>query len=82
MVNFTPGTSLPHPLNRMGGTQSQPGQYGEVTILDPTGTLNSNSSVVQPIASCYNDCGALVLIIREICSYLTRPQLPFLLLSE
>jgi hypothetical protein len=62
VVNFTPrplyprGKSPRYPLDRrLGGPQSQSERFGEVKILDPTGTRNSDSSVVQPVASRYTD---------------------------
>jgi hypothetical protein len=36
---------------RLGGPQSRSGRHGEEKILDPTGTRNSDPSIVQPVAS-------------------------------
>jgi hypothetical protein len=44
-----PGERVWYPLDRrLGGPQSQSGEYGEVKILDPTDS-NSDLSVVQPV---------------------------------
>jgi hypothetical protein len=58
VVNFTPrplyprGKSPRYPLDRrLGGPQSQSGRFGEMKILDPHRDSNSDSSVVQPVAS-------------------------------
>jgi hypothetical protein len=60
--------SRPHPLyprkkcpwypldRRLDGPQRCSGRRGEVKILDPTGTQNSDPSVDQPIARRYTDC--------------------------
>jgi hypothetical protein len=56
MCTWNSGKSPWYPLDRrLGGPQSRSGQYGEVKILDPTGTRTPDFSVVQPIASCYTD---------------------------
>jgi hypothetical protein len=40
-----------HPVNRrVGGPQSEYGRRGEEKIRNPTGTRNSDPSVVQPVA--------------------------------
>jgi hypothetical protein len=45
-----------YPLDRrLGGPQSQSGRLGEEKILDPSGTRNSDPSVVQSVASRYTD---------------------------
>jgi hypothetical protein len=44
---------------RLGGPQSRSGRYGEVKILDPTGTWTPTPLVVQPVASCYTDWAIL-----------------------
>jgi hypothetical protein len=41
---------------RLGEPESRSGLGGEEKILDPTGTRNSDLSVVQPVASYYTDC--------------------------
>jgi hypothetical protein len=40
----------------MGGLQSRYGRTGEVKILYPTGTRNSDLSRVQPVDSYYTYC--------------------------
>jgi hypothetical protein len=40
---------------RLGGPQSRSGRRGEEKILEPTGTRNSDPSVVQPVVSHYTD---------------------------
>jgi hypothetical protein len=40
---------------RLGGPQNRSGRRGEGKILDLTGTLNSDPSAVQPVASRYTD---------------------------
>jgi hypothetical protein len=54
---FTPGERVPgFPLDRrLGGPQNRSGQCGEVKILDPTGTPNSDPSVVQTACSLNTD---------------------------
>jgi hypothetical protein len=54
VVGFTPrplyarGNSLRYTLDRrLGGPQSRSGRRGDKNILEPTGTRNSNPSVVQ-----------------------------------
>jgi hypothetical protein len=50
------GKSPRYPSDRTSsGSQSQSGRRGEVKILDPTGTRNSDPSVVQRVASRYTD---------------------------
>jgi hypothetical protein len=45
-----------YPLNKkLGGLQSPYGRRGEEKILDPTGTWNSDHSVIQPVTSRYTD---------------------------
>jgi hypothetical protein len=41
---------------RLGGPQIRSERQEGVKILDPTGTRNSDPSVVQPVASRYTDC--------------------------
>jgi hypothetical protein len=43
---------------RLGGPQNWSRRFGEMKILDATSTLNSDISVVQPVASRYTDCAA------------------------
>jgi hypothetical protein len=47
----------------LGGPQSQSGQYGKVTILDPTWT---DHFVIQPIGSCYTDYTTIIMLITSI----------------
>jgi hypothetical protein len=59
VVRFTPLLLYPHGMNprylldRLGGSQSLSGRYGEVKI--PYRKLNSNPSVAQPVASRYSE---------------------------
>jgi hypothetical protein len=61
VVSFTPlplypwGKSPGTLDRRLGGPQSRSGRRGEENILDPTGTRNSDPSVVQPVVSRYTD---------------------------
>jgi hypothetical protein len=51
-----------YPLDRrLGGPQSRSGLFGEVKILDPTGTRTPTLSVVQPVTSCYADWTTVAL---------------------
>jgi hypothetical protein len=56
--SLPPGNEpLQYPLDRsLGVPQSRFERYGEVKILDPTGTRTPTSSVVHPVASRYTDC--------------------------
>jgi hypothetical protein len=53
----TPGERAPGTqwIGGLGGPQSRSGRRGEEKILHPTGTRNSDPSVVQPIPSRYTD---------------------------
>jgi hypothetical protein len=42
-------------VRRLGGPKNRSGRRGEEKILDPTGTQNSDPSVVKPLASRYTD---------------------------
>jgi hypothetical protein len=66
VVSFTPRPLYPRgkspwfPLDkRLGGPQNWSGRLGEEKILDRIGAQNSNSSVIQPIASRYTNCAIL-----------------------
>jgi hypothetical protein len=50
-------TAPRYPLDsKLGGPHRRSGRYGEVKILDPTGTRTpSHSSIVQPVGSRYTD---------------------------
>jgi hypothetical protein len=68
---FTPGKEPRYPLDRkLGGSQSRHGRYGEVKILNPTGTRTPNPLVVQPIASRNTDCAtaALYTLLKDVAS--------------
>jgi hypothetical protein len=65
--------ALPHYLldRRLGGSQSRSVRLIEEKILDQTGTLNSEPSVVEPVASRYTDCyiPALLVSVFKCSSY-------------
>jgi hypothetical protein len=60
-VSLTPLPLYPrYPLDRrLGGPQSLSGWYGEIKILDPTGTRTTTPSVVEPVVSRYTDYATL-----------------------
>jgi hypothetical protein len=41
---------------KLDGSQNRSGRRGEKKIFDPTGTRNSDPSVIQPVGSRYTDC--------------------------
>jgi hypothetical protein len=60
VVSFTPRVLYPRgwsPRYPLGGPWNPSGRRGEEKILDPTGTLNSDTSVAQLVASRYTDYG-------------------------
>jgi hypothetical protein len=65
-VLYSWGKSPWYPLDRrLGGPHSWSGWHREVKILTPIGTWNSDSLVVQPVASRYTNC-AIPALINEL----------------
>jgi hypothetical protein len=62
-----PGKEPPVPLDRrLGGPQSRSGRHGEEKILTPTGTRNSEPSVLRFLASRYTDCAIPAPVSCEV----------------
>jgi hypothetical protein len=52
------------------GPQNWSKRYGEVKILDPTGTLNFDPTVIQPVASSYIDWATAAFVFLRKGKYL------------
>jgi hypothetical protein len=57
---------------KLGGLQSTSGRLGEEKILDPTGTRNSDPSVIQPVVSRYTDYAINPLTLFAATAHLVQ----------
>jgi hypothetical protein len=52
---YAQGKVTEYPLDRLGGPQNRPEQYGEERMLGPSGTRTPTPYVIQSVASHYTD---------------------------